>query len=47
MIDDAYLEKVADNIHATKIEENPLKNDMKKLPLVDKAAKSVEMKKIQ
>ena len=47
LIDDAELEKVTDQFRIAETEENQLKNERKNFPLVEKMAKSVDMKKIQ
>ena len=47
LIDDEDLEKFVKQLCTSKIEVNQLKNEMKKLPLVEKMDKVVDMKKLQ
>ena len=47
MIDDEVLEKVIEKFLTMETKVTQMKNEMKKLPLVEKMAKYVEMKKVQ
>ena len=47
LIDDEELEKVSKQLRTVETEVTQLKNEMKKLPLVEKIAKSADMKRLQ
>ena len=47
MIDDDEFEKITKKIHTVETKVNQLKSEIKKLPLIEKMAKAIDMKNLQ